>query len=274
MKLYYAPGACSFAPHVCLREAGFPFTLVRMDRKTQTLDDGRRIEDINEKGYVPVLELDNGKRLTEAPAVLQYIADQSPAAGLAPPPGAWERYQLQEWLNFLSSEVHKSFWSFFHDGCEEEKPAMDRAPARRQSVHLFAEVHGGRRVSIDHGQLAAPRRLRPGSMAPAERVPGSLALATERPGRSGSGRPEEAGRIGDGLNLPRHRAIQGQWRRERFGRDRQAIPGALSGFELGEEGLGLEAATAGHIRISSDAISRAFQGSVAPRCAESSLPRC
>jgi len=124
MKLYYAPGACSFAPHVCLREAGFPFTLVRMDRKTQTLDDGRRIEDINEKGYVPVLELDNGKRLTEAPAVLQYIADQSPAAGLAPPPGAWERYQLQEWLNFLSSEVHKSFWPFFHDGCEEEKPAQ------------------------------------------------------------------------------------------------------------------------------------------------------
>jgi glutathione S-transferase len=131
MKLYYAQGACSLAPHVCLREAGLPFTLVRYDRNTQVLEGGNRLEEINEKGYVPVLELDNGQRLTEVPAVLQYIADQRPASGLAPPFGAWERYRLQEWLNFLATEVHKSFWPFFHDGCEEERPAQSERLQRR-----------------------------------------------------------------------------------------------------------------------------------------------
>jgi glutathione S-transferase len=121
MKLYYMPGACSLAPHVALREAEIPFTLVRYERKSG-VEGGTPLEQINEKGYVPVLELDNGERLTEAPAVLQYIADLRPNARLAPPPGAWERYRLQEWLNYLSSEVHKSFWPLFHEGCESERP--------------------------------------------------------------------------------------------------------------------------------------------------------
>src|SRR5216684_2964391 len=116
MKLYYAPYTCSLAPHIALREAKLPFSLVRYDRKTQLIEDGRSLEEVNEKGYVPVLELDNGERLTEVPAVLQYIADQRPESRLAPSSGAWERYRLQEWLNFLSSEVHKSFFPFFHDG--------------------------------------------------------------------------------------------------------------------------------------------------------------
>ncbi len=131
MKLYYAPGACSLAPHISLREAGLPFSLVRYDTKAQVLDDGGRLEEINEKGYVPVLELDNGERLTEVAAVLQYIADQRPESRLAPPSGTWERYRLQEWLNYLSAEVHKSFWPFFHDGCEAEKPAQAERLRRR-----------------------------------------------------------------------------------------------------------------------------------------------
>jgi glutathione S-transferase len=122
MKLYFMPGACSLAAHISLREAELPFSLVRYDKETHVLDSGQRLDDVNEKGYVPVLELDNGARLTEVPAVLQYIADQRPASGLAPPPGTWERYKLQEWLNFLSSEVHKSFWAFFHGGCDAERP--------------------------------------------------------------------------------------------------------------------------------------------------------
>src|SRR5215470_17374485 len=122
MKLYFMPGACSLAAHISLREAGLPFGLVRYDKETHVLDSGQRLDDVNEKGYVPVLELDNGERLTEVPAVLQYIADQRPASGLAPPSGTWERYQLQECLNFLSSEVHKSFWPFFHGGCDAERP--------------------------------------------------------------------------------------------------------------------------------------------------------
>src|SRR4051812_3122270 len=101
MKLYYAMGTCSHAPHIALREAGLPFSLVRFDMKTHTLDGGGAIEDINPKGYVPVLELDSGERLTEVAAVLQWIADQKPESGLAPPAGpagSMARYRLQEWL--------------------------------------------------------------------------------------------------------------------------------------------------------------------------------
>ena len=122
MKLYYMPGACSLAPHIALRELGTDFKLVRFDRKEQTFEGDGKLEEVNPKGYVPVLELDNGERLTEAAAVLQYIADQAPQSGLAPPLGSFERYRLQEWLNYLASEVHKSFWPFFHSGCESEKP--------------------------------------------------------------------------------------------------------------------------------------------------------
>src|SRR5215475_6257224 len=100
MKLYYMQGACSLAPHIALRELGTDFKLVRFDRKEQTLEGDGKLEDVNPKGYVPVLELDNGERLTEVPAVLQYIADLQPGARLAPPPASWERYRLQEWLNF------------------------------------------------------------------------------------------------------------------------------------------------------------------------------
>ena len=120
MKLYYATATCSLAAHIALREAGLPFSLVRYDLKTDTLEGGGRIEDVNDKGYVPVLELDDGRRLTEVAAVLQYIADQVPEKQLAPPPGSFERYRLIEWLNFLATEVHKIYWPLFHDGAEVE----------------------------------------------------------------------------------------------------------------------------------------------------------
>jgi glutathione S-transferase len=130
MKLVYFPGACSFAPHVTLREAGLPFTLVRYDRDTHALEGGGRLEDVNDKGYVPVLELDDGQRLTEAAVVVQYIADQRPEAGLAPAPGTLARYRLQEWLNFLATEVHKAYWPLFH-GPEVEKPSAREKLDRR-----------------------------------------------------------------------------------------------------------------------------------------------
>ena len=120
MKLYYAPGTCSLAPHIALREAGLPFTLVRYDMKTTALEGGGSLLDVNEKGLVPVLELDDGERLTEAAAVLQYIADQKPALGLAPAAGTMARYRLQEWLNFIATEIHKIYWPLFHDGADVE----------------------------------------------------------------------------------------------------------------------------------------------------------
>lgn len=108
MKLYYAPAACSLAPHIALSEAGLPHELVRVDLRTHTLPDGTDYRTINPKGYVPVLELDDGTRLTEVAVILQYIADRAPGT-LAPAFGSMERYRVMEWLNFIATEVHKGF---------------------------------------------------------------------------------------------------------------------------------------------------------------------
>ena len=113
MKLYYSPGACSLSPHIAFREAGVPVTLVKASTKTHELDDGTDYYTINPKGYVPLLELDNGERLSEGPAIVQYLADQNPASGLAPAAGTMARYRLQEWLNFITSEIHKQFGPMF-----------------------------------------------------------------------------------------------------------------------------------------------------------------
>jgi glutathione S-transferase len=120
MKLYYAPGVCSLSPHIVAREAGLPITLVRVDNKNKKTENGDDYRAINPKGYVPLLELDNGERLTEGPAIVQYLADLAPAARLAPPNGTFERYRLQEWLNFITSEVHKQFSPLFDPTMPEE----------------------------------------------------------------------------------------------------------------------------------------------------------
>ncbi|MBL0168665.1 MAG: glutathione transferase GstA [Propionivibrio sp.] len=121
MKLYFAPGTCSFSPHIALREAGIDVELVRVDIKKHVLAaDGRDFSTINPRGYVPVLELDNGVRLTEGPAIVQYIADLKPESGLAPRAGTLERYQLQEWLGFINSEVHKGFSPLFNPATPAE----------------------------------------------------------------------------------------------------------------------------------------------------------
>jgi glutathione S-transferase len=113
MKLYYFPSACSQASNISLREAGLKFELVRVDRHTKKAADGLDFMTVNPKGYVPALTLDSGETLTENATVLQYIADQAPAAKLAPPAGTMERYRLMEWLSFINSEVHKSFSPMF-----------------------------------------------------------------------------------------------------------------------------------------------------------------
>ncbi len=114
MKLFYTPGACSLSPHIALLEAGLPFTLQKVDLKSKKLESGDDFNGVNGKGQVPVLELDDGNRLTEGPAIVQYIADQKPATGLAPAAGTMERYKLQEWLNFITSELHKGLGSMFN----------------------------------------------------------------------------------------------------------------------------------------------------------------
>jgi len=120
MKLYYSPGACSLSPHIVAREAGLAVDLVKVDLKARKLGEGGDYVAINGKGYVPALALDDGTLLTEGPAIVQYLADRNPDAGLAPANGTIERYRLQEWLNFLTSEVHKSFSPLFNPAAAEE----------------------------------------------------------------------------------------------------------------------------------------------------------
>ncbi len=123
MKLYYSPGACSMSPHIVMREAGIPVQLVKVDLAAKKTEDGTDFRTINGKGYVPTLELPDGQRLTEGPAIVQYLADQVPTRGLAPAAGTIERYRLQEWLNFISTELHKQFSPLFDPACESSLKA-------------------------------------------------------------------------------------------------------------------------------------------------------
>ena len=132
MKLYYAPGACSLSPHIVSRELGIAVELKKVNTKDKTIEGGGDYWKINGRGYVPALELDNGQVLTEGPAIVQYLADQKPEAGLAPKAGTFERYQLQEWLNFLTSEVHKQFSPLFKPTTPEDyKPVTKQNLATR-----------------------------------------------------------------------------------------------------------------------------------------------
>lgn len=114
MKLYYAPGACSLSPHIVLHEAGIAAETEKVDLTTKTTASGGDYRRINPKGYVPALALDDGAVLTEGPAIVQYLADLRPASQLAPANGTLERYRLQEWLNFISSELHKTYSPLFN----------------------------------------------------------------------------------------------------------------------------------------------------------------
>lgn len=132
MKLYYATGACSLSPNIVLREAGLAFTLEKVDTKTHKLADGSDFYRVNPKGYVPVLELDNGERLTEGPAIVQYVADLAPNSRLAPKNGTFERARLQEWLNFISTEIHKQFSPLFRKDISDDwrKAQVDKLTSR------------------------------------------------------------------------------------------------------------------------------------------------
>ena len=132
MKLYYSPGACSLSPHIALQEAGLAYTPVLASTKSHKLQDGTDYYTINALGYVPVLELDNGERLREGPAIVQYLADQVPGKNLAPANGTMERYRLQEWLTFIGTELHKGHSPLFAPGTPEDyKPLVrERLQAR------------------------------------------------------------------------------------------------------------------------------------------------
>ena len=132
MKLYFTPGACSMAPHILLRESGQKFDLEQVDLASKKTKSGADYKKVNGKGYVPALQLDNGEVITEAPIILQYIADQKPESGLVPKAGTMERYRTQEWLNFVTSELHKGLGALFNPAVPDayRTIAIDRIGTR------------------------------------------------------------------------------------------------------------------------------------------------
>mgnify|MGYP000863147529 CR=1 FL=1 len=142
LKLYYSNGACSLSPHIVLREAGLPFDLVRASTKTHALDDGTDYYTINPKGSVPLLELDNGERLSEGPAIVQYIADQVPAKNLAPANGTFARARLQEWLNFITSELHKGYSPLFNPKTPDEYKTIARENLAKRYAYVESQLAG------------------------------------------------------------------------------------------------------------------------------------
>lgn len=142
IKLYYAPGACSLSPHVALREASLPFSLELVDfRDGRKVPGGKVLADVNGKGQVPALVLENGEVLTEGAAIVQYVADLAPAAKLAPAAGTFERVRLQEWLNFIATELHKGLGPFFSPIASDEYKAarLERLAARFAHVEKSLE---------------------------------------------------------------------------------------------------------------------------------------
>jgi glutathione S-transferase len=126
MKLYFSPGTCSLSPHIVLFETGLKADFEKVDIRAKKTADGQDFLSINPKGYVPVLQLDDGSVMTEGPAIVQYLADRAPEKRLAPPAGTMERYRLAEWLNFITAELHKSFGALFNPKMPSEAKTVFR----------------------------------------------------------------------------------------------------------------------------------------------------
>jgi glutathione S-transferase len=141
MKLYFSPAACSLSPHILLLECGLPFDLEKVDTARHQTADGQDFYAINSKGQVPVLELDDGARLTEGPVIAQYIADQAQATQLMPAAGTLERYRVMEWQNYVSTELHKSFTPLFHNDVDAK--AALAALLRKKMDWLDAQLQHG-----------------------------------------------------------------------------------------------------------------------------------
>lgn len=142
MKLYFTPGTCSLSVHITLNELEIPVELIKVNIKAHTLDDGTDFFQVNPRGYVPVLELDNGERLTECPAILQYVADLKPEAGMAPANGTMARYRLQEWLGVINSELHKEMSPLFSSPMPAEMRASVIARLEKRFDWLNEQLDG------------------------------------------------------------------------------------------------------------------------------------
>ncbi len=142
MKLYHAPGSCALSPHIVLEEAGLAYEVEQVNLRTKQTASGADFAALNPKGYVPALQLDDGTILTEGPAIVQYLADLVPAKQLAPANGTLPRYQLQSWLTFIGTEVHKSFSPFFNPAATPEMKEMAGANLQRRLAYVNDQLAG------------------------------------------------------------------------------------------------------------------------------------
>ncbi|KAB8307521.1 glutathione transferase GstA [Erwinia endophytica] len=137
MKLFFKPGACSLSPHIILRETGLDFTLVKVDLQTKVTEQGENFLLINPKGQVPTLQFDDQSVLTEGTAIAQYLADLKPDRQLLAPVGSMTRYHTLEWLNFIATELHKTFSPLFRPTTPDDFKTV----LRQQLVNKFAWVN-------------------------------------------------------------------------------------------------------------------------------------
>jgi glutathione S-transferase len=154
MKLYYSPGACSLSPHIALLEAGIAFEPVLASTKSHKLEDGTDYYTINPLGYVPLLELDDGTQLREGPVIVQYIADQAPLKNLAPANGTMQRYRLQEWLNFIGTEMHKGFSPMFNPATTDDAKTAVRKKLADRYAWIDKELAGKEFLLGEHFSVA------------------------------------------------------------------------------------------------------------------------
>lgn len=150
MKLYYAPGACSLAPHIIAKELGLRIDLVQVDLASKRTSAGTDYRTINPKGSVPALELSNGRVLTEGPAINQFLADLAPKGAMAPPAGSFERYELQEWLNWISTELHKGFGPLWSSEASEEVRVATKAKLAERLDFLERRLAQGDYLLADY----------------------------------------------------------------------------------------------------------------------------
>jgi glutathione S-transferase len=142
MKLYYSPGACSLSPHIVLLEAGLPYDLVKVDLRAKKLENGDDYLKVNPKGQVPALALDSGELVTEGPVIVQMLADKAPAKNLAPPRDSAERYKLQEWLNYITTELHKSLGPLFSPVLSDDAKSFFQDRATGKFKYLDSQLAG------------------------------------------------------------------------------------------------------------------------------------
>ena len=205
MKLYYSPGACSLSPHIALLEAGLPYDLVKVDLRAKKLENGDDYLKVNPKGQVPALALDNGELVTEGPVIVQMIADQAPAKNLAPARDSAERYQLQQWLNYTTGELHKNIGPMFSPVLSDDAKAFFKDRAMGKFRYLDGQLAGrdylmGKQFTVADAYLfvmllGRADEVRPLRLVEPARLSGARRSATEGPGGPDQGRPDQGGLI-------------------------------------------------------------------------------